>query len=109
MKQLTAKQQHWQSIIEDWRQSGLSQSEYCSRHGIKLKQFYAWNSRLKKITEPKPANRGHFLPVVWEEASSDQGSSSSLKVLCQGVEIEVTHHTDPALFKKAITWLGGLT
>lgn len=107
MTTLTAKQKHWQSIIEDWRQSGLSQSEYCRQHQIKPQHFYSWKNQLKKkLGQNDPKKKGKFLPIVWEESSPI--AEPTLRVHCQGAEIEVTHQTDPELFKKAIQWLGGL-
>lgn len=107
MTTLTPKQQHWQSIIDGWRESGLSQVEYCRREGIELKKFYGWKGRLKKITEPQPPKTGQFLPLEWQEKSQPEHQSSTLKLRCSNVEIEVTHQTDPELLKKTLSWLGG--
>ncbi len=106
---LTSQQEHWQSIIEDWRQSGLSQTEYCRQHHIKAQQFYSWKSRLKKKLAPSEPEKGKgtFLPVVVDRSNSS--TASSLRIHYQGADIEVTHQTDPELFKKTVQWLGGLT
>lgn len=41
----------WQSHIEHWKQSGLSQSEYSRQAGISNKRFYYHAHRLKKAHE----------------------------------------------------------
>lgn len=40
--------QDWEAVISDWRSSGLSQSEYCRRSGIKEHQFSYWKRKLGK-------------------------------------------------------------
>ena len=106
MSKLTANQEHWQSIIEDWRQSGLTQSQYCRQHNIKVAHFYSWKNQLKKKLErPKTEDAGTFLPVTME--SSEPGCASPLLIRVCGVEIEVNHQTDPALLQKTLRLLGG--
>lgn len=113
MSKLTANQQRWQSIIEDWRQSGLSQAEYCRQHQLSPQRFYAWKHQLKlkpikNKQVPMPHRQsGTFLPITWDHA--EPRSESMLRIHCQGAAIEVTHTTDPELFKKAVQWLGGLS
>lgn len=106
MSKLTANQQRWQSIIEDWQQSGLTQSLYCRQHGINVNRFYSWKNQLKKKLNPSQAeDKGVFLPVILEPAEPD--TISLLRVRVRGVEIEINHQTDPALLQKAVQWLGG--
>ena len=107
MSKLTANQQHWQSIIKDWQQSSLSQAEYCRQHQLNPQRFYAWKHQLKDKQKPSPKKAGGFLPVVWDQPESK--TERALKIHCQGAEIEITHQTDPDLFKKAVHWLGGLS
>lgn len=38
---------YWQSHIEDWSASDLSQSEYCRRHNLNYNRFQKWKHRLK--------------------------------------------------------------
>ena len=108
MPTLTTNQQHWQSIIEDWQQSGLTQADYCRQHQIKPQRFYAWKHQLKAKQNPINQHKpGTFLPVLLEHPEPKK--EPTLKVICQGAEIEITHTTDADLFKKAVHWLGGLS
>ena len=103
MKHLTTTQQHWQSIIDDWKQTNLSQTAYCQQRNINIQQFYSWKSKLKAIKNPTPtAPAASFLPVVRDQPSE---SDASLRIHCNNAVIELTHTTDPTLFKKAIHWL----
>jgi hypothetical protein len=38
---------YWEYHLERWRQSGLSQTEYCRRHNLNYKRFHSWKTRLK--------------------------------------------------------------
>ena len=40
------KHQFWQNHVEAWEQSGIRQSEYCSRQGLNIKVFGYWKRKL---------------------------------------------------------------
>ena len=42
------KRHIWKKRIEQWRQSGLSQAEYCRRHHLKDHQLTYWKRRFEK-------------------------------------------------------------
>jgi len=56
------KSQHWQAIIEQWRDSGLTQTQFCTEQDIKLHNFYYWLKKQRLENEP---DFGHadFIPV----------------------------------------------
>jgi hypothetical protein len=39
------KKKFWEEQIRLWKESGLSQSEYCKRHGIRTNQWFYWRKR----------------------------------------------------------------
>jgi transposase len=39
-------QQRQRELVDQWRDSGLSQSEFCRRHGLGTSSFSRWKSRL---------------------------------------------------------------
>ena len=45
---------NWQQHIDEWLPSGLSQQDYCSRHGISLASFGYWRRKLKRNESAKP-------------------------------------------------------
>jgi hypothetical protein len=49
----------WKKRIAEWKESGINQSSFCKKHGIKLSTFYYWKKRLSK----KIDNRFVKLPV----------------------------------------------
>ena len=52
------KQTYWQTHLDAWRQSGLSQVGYCKQHGLSLSSFGYWLHR-RTSTTPSAA-----LPIV---------------------------------------------
>ncbi len=43
----TEKRKFWEEQICFWQESGLSQSEYCKRHGIRQSQWFYWRQRCR--------------------------------------------------------------
>ena len=39
---------YWQAQVEGWRQSGLSQIAYCTQHGLNVKSFRRWRTKLQR-------------------------------------------------------------
>jgi hypothetical protein len=43
---------YWKNHLQQWRQSGLNQAEYCRRHNLKYSRFYKWKDRLCNYYPP---------------------------------------------------------
>ncbi len=48
----------WRAHLEGWRRSDLNQREYCELHGLPLKRFGNWRTKLK---HEEPASAGKLL------------------------------------------------
>lgn len=46
------KEQLWRKHIINWRESDLSQAEYCRRNELSAKSFTYWLGRIRKNPEP---------------------------------------------------------
>lgn len=103
MQKMTGKQRAWQKRIVDWSESGLSQADYCRRHGIQPKRFYSWKNRLEKLNgSPAPVvSQGNFLPVELIDKDRERQRAAVL-LRVNGIEIHYTHTTDEILLLKAI-------
>lgn len=44
--------EHWGGHVESWRQSGLSQVAYCKQHGLSIKSFRRWRTKLQRAAAP---------------------------------------------------------
>lgn len=53
------RRKFWETHIEQWQVSGLSQRAYCLQHDLIIHRFYDWRRRIKSAEN----NRVSFLPV----------------------------------------------
>ena len=55
----------WQGLLQVWRRSGASQSEFCRRQGVPLSTFNYWKRRLERgdAVAGKAATTSGFVPV----------------------------------------------
>lgn len=69
MDSRTTKQEFWNEHIRAWRGSGLTQSEYCTRHGLKVGSLGYWLGKQRRragalTLVPLPLPAGHAGPVL---------------------------------------------
>ena len=77
----------WARIIKAWESSGLSQSEYCRRIGVRDNQFCYHRKKLGK-----DVSGGKFLAVVTgEETEITFGG---------GIKVKVSAHTSVNFLRK---------
>ena len=69
---------YWQEHINRWRESGLSQSAYCQREGLKLHCWYYWHKKLTQIPADKSRSRNDFIAVEVMSQARDQSLSVKL-------------------------------
>jgi hypothetical protein len=65
-KQLSVRGRFWRRHLERWRQSGLSQAQYCRRHHLSAPAFGWWKGRLsvaRRSDEPG-ATKGPFVELT---------------------------------------------
>lgn len=64
------KQEFWNDHIRAWRRSGLTQGEYCTRHGLKAASLGYWLGKQRRQAEPPltlvplSLQAGHAGPVL---------------------------------------------
>lgn len=63
---------YWQSHLDGWRKSGLSQAAYCRQHNLKYVNFRKWKERLSTY----PTSTSIKLVEVRHDFSLEPGSSS---------------------------------
>jgi len=68
------KRNHWKKHIEKWKESGLTQSEYCRRNDLKIKSFGYWKGRILN-NEPSEVQFCRLpVPVIQKETSPPEHS-----------------------------------
>ncbi|GMV83605.1 MAG: hypothetical protein AMXMBFR7_47890 [Planctomycetota bacterium] len=61
-----AREEGWRKHLKAWGGSGLSQAEYCRRHGVMAADFSWWKRELARRDQarrPKQAKFAGFVPV----------------------------------------------
>jgi transposase-like protein len=48
MAQQRRTRAQWRRLVEDWPDSGLTQEQYCRRHGISVASLHRWRERLRQ-------------------------------------------------------------
>jgi hypothetical protein len=47
--------EYWREQVEGWRASGLSQIAYCEQHGLNIKSFRRWRTKLQRAVATAPS------------------------------------------------------
>jgi len=79
--------QNWAMVIKDCADSGLTNKEYCIRHGIKEKTFYYWLRKLRK-----QACENAVPQLVAIDAAPETGGT--LRIEFKGAELKLPADVD---------------
>jgi hypothetical protein len=104
----------WPNLIAQWRLSGLTQAEFCSRRGLALPTFrYHLYKPSRRSGSPGPPPETTingtplFLPVVCSPAPQQGGllappASSIEVILSEGLRIAVAPGFDPQTLRRVV-------
>ncbi len=97
------KYQFWQLHINAWKQSGMSQTDFCRRHELNIKIFGYWKRKL--CSRPNGVN---FVPVsIKPSHTASVKSVSSLKIVTgNGLSVEVNDGFNPATLRMLLDTIG---
>ncbi len=89
------KTQFWENHIQAWRETGLSQSEYCRRNDLIRHRFWYWRRRIEQAGKEGVS----FFPVALRSSRVAPASPlSSVSVTTpNGYRIELESGFDPIL------------
>lgn len=120
-------------LIMECRQSGLSDYQWCQKHGINPGTFYNWVSKLRKAgyTIPDSAGKVSGVPVMQEVVKLDLAESgistpammeqsTSLPALsgvpciaaeieCGNIRVRIFNGADAAVVQNTFQCIGGMT
>lgn len=94
----------WQYHIDQWRASGLTQTEYCAQQGINSRYFSTWKGKLmpKPLVDQVPK----FIPVNVVQDDKPGINSGIIKVeLSNGVIIHIPSGLPKAETQKLLSTL----
>lgn len=86
-------------LIEDWKQSGLSQQAFCREKNLRYHQFHYWYKVYRDGNSNPNKDKPAFVPVHLKEVSS---ARPSMELLHTGGSRIVFYHQPSADFLKAL-------
>ena len=102
------KRDYWNSHLERWQESGLSQSDYCREHDLKDHQFVYWKKRIIQTEETATKFVSLNLGSFTNKQPSPQPVSALRVVVSDGLKVEVEAGFDPHLLCQLIVALRGV-
>ncbi len=105
----------WASTVNEFKNSGLTQADFCRNNNLKFKQFNYWFRKFKSedhsIVKPKPQPKKQSLQWVKLERNEvlqqnpGNNSSSTLNLKIGDVTIEVKNGYNSSLLAQVIDTL----
>ena len=100
----------WQKHVRSWRESGMTQADYCRTHGLKNNRMTYYKLKDdKRMGTPTTARKNKisraeklFLPVKL----ASQARSSLLVTLANGLSMEFDNTSDPVWVGKILGSIG---
>jgi transposase-like protein len=106
--------EQWRRLVAGWRDSGLTQAQYCERHGISVASLHRWREIFRAAvgaatpapSERKPRDAVHLLPIellddLGSAAAGGAGQALSL-VFPDGVRLEIAPGCDDATLRRVV-------
>lgn len=105
-------------LINECRQSGMTDADWCRENGIAVSTFYNWVSRCRKVAAdqiPVP-NYGHLeipqlkpdvvpIDIIPDHSSKQQTSPDRLhtiEVILKDVRVRISNDADPQLLARTL-------
>jgi hypothetical protein len=109
-KEREVKRLQWERHIRAWRESGLSQAEYCRLHQLKPHQMIYWRERIPDESSTKSPAADHSLVEVFPHQSSKQFEPAELSaslylIISDRFRIDIRNDFDPAALRRLILTL----
>ena len=86
----------WWRHVNAWRESGLSQADYCRRHGLNRKTFSVWTRRVQVDLSLDKGAPLKLLPVQLKSSAPVASTPSSVMPrLAHGAQLELSTAASP--------------
>ena len=95
----------WRRRLEQYKRSGLSQTEFCRQHVVPLSTFTLWKRRLKAQAQDRPA----FIPVQLKEAISQTAPAGvwACEIVGPQVKLRLRERPDAAGLRELLAVVAG--
>jgi len=86
----------WRQHVKVWRESGLSQADYCQQQGLNRKTFSVWTRRVQGDLSLDKGTPLELLPVQLEPSAPVASTPTSVMLrLANGVQLELSTAASP--------------
>lgn len=93
------KRKQWETHIEEWQRSGLSQAEYCKRNQLRDNQLTYWKKRILN-----PEKKMRFIPLIIRDTGSNQSFAHRICVTTpNGFKIDSDVGIDNTVLERLIS------
>ncbi|MGL4522853.1 MAG: IS66 family insertion sequence element accessory protein TnpA [Bacilli bacterium] len=94
----------WNQRIKDFKQSGLSKSEWCRNENLKLHQLYYWLDKATKNNGQQPEKKQWYKveDVLSSDVKTDTVHSSKIILEVNGIKINVDLSVNEALLRRVL-------
>jgi len=99
-EQLEEKRHYWKQQIEHWKESGLTQTEFCRLHNLKAQQLTYWKKRFHSQQE-----QVSLVELQWNPAPQPtlSPSASPLRlILNDQYRIDIDRGFDPLTLQQVV-------
>ena len=99
-EQIAEKRRFWEQQIEQWKDSGLSQTEFCRFHNLKAHQLTYWKKRFHRTQAPVSLIELQLGSAVQSRTCSN-GSPLRL-ILDEHYRIDIDRGFDPLTLQQVV-------
>lgn len=92
----TEKREHWETVLREQEESGLSGAAFCREKGIGYQTFISWRKRLGRTT------RSRTEAVFQELCSASFNQSCCLEIVLGAITVRVHQGFDSVDLQRAL-------
>lgn len=97
-----SKENYWSSHFRSWKESGLSQKNYCIVNNLKYNQFQYWYRKLKsEKSSENSVKKGQFLKID-QNVFRNESSGSLIRVFSNNMCVELSENVNSSSLKKIL-------
>ena len=99
-EQLEEKRRYWKQQIEHWKESGLTQTEFCRLHNLKTHQLTYWNKRFHSKQEQVSLVELQWKPAL--QPAIGAGPTPLRLILNDQYRIDIDRGFDPLTLQQVV-------
>ena len=101
------RREYWRGQVRRWRESGLTQREYCKREGISIERLGAWKRRLDRENQSESSGLVAVPPRIVSSALFTARPSLGL-VIDERYRVEIPDAFSPSTLESVLQVLSRL-